>query len=94
MASKVALAVFVLLLVSGQLGHGVPLRRELGFEMDSVKGGSPGGMQTSETTLDTTAGKKWSSLGTTLYCYFPFQKQLTCYVFLQFLASFTVQKIY
>ncbi|KAF8690773.1 hypothetical protein HU200_041159 [Digitaria exilis] len=51
MVSKLAFAALVLLVVvSGELGHAVPLRRSLGLGwMNGLKGGSPGGMQPSDT---------------------------------------------
>ncbi|CAL5094769.1 unnamed protein product [Urochloa decumbens] len=56
MVSKFALAALVLLVVvGGELGHAVPLRRGLGLGwMNGMRGGSPGGMQPSETKLQAT----------------------------------------
>nr|CAB3456403.1 unnamed protein product [Digitaria exilis] len=60
MVSKLAFAALVLLVVvSGELRHAVPLRRGLGLGwMNGLKGGSPGGMQPSDTKLQASAGKK------------------------------------
>lgn len=59
MASKFAFAALLLLVVvGGELGHAVPLRRGLGLGwMNGVNGGSPGGMQPSETKLQAAVGK-------------------------------------
>ncbi|CAM0145635.1 unnamed protein product [Urochloa decumbens] len=60
MVSKFAFAALVLLVVvSGELGHAVPLRRGLGLGwMNGMRGGSPGGRQPSETKLQATVGKR------------------------------------
>ncbi|CAN6360235.1 unnamed protein product [Urochloa humidicola] len=60
MVSKFAFAALVLLVVVGcELGHAVPLRCGLGLGwMNGMRGGSPGGMQPSETKLHATVGKR------------------------------------
>ena len=59
MASKLAFAALVLLVVAGgEIGHAAPLRRSLGLGwMNGMRGGSPGGMQPSETKLQANSGK-------------------------------------
>lgn len=59
MASRVAFAALVLLVaVGGELGHAVPLRRGLSLGWaNGMRGGAPGGMHPSRTTLHAGAGK-------------------------------------
>ncbi|KAL6608039.1 hypothetical protein ACP70R_041102 [Stipagrostis hirtigluma subsp. patula] len=61
MASRLALAAVVMLVVllGAEVGHAVPLKRTLNIGwMNGMNGGSPGGMQPSDTMLHATVGEK------------------------------------